>query len=853
MLNDILVLSTAIALWLGLGYPVAKSLGPCVISAPLAAPPLGLAIQAIITNILYVSGIELGTAFAVCFGLALIGIAMAIRDLFAFGLTRSTITVSFTLLVTLLFVLLPRWVGPPSFSVFQGNVGDQFGYLSRAYLALHYDFATLQHWDWNPDAFIIPVAPVWNWLTRSSIPFAFGSLSSALQLPVLATSYSYLGATQIAILFAAIFTLVNVFKLSDLLAAWAGIGLTIGFFTQYVFDINAWSHLTSVPLLVVYVGLLIGPYSSNYASAFYTMIGFFCSMLICFAGFLYIYPEILPLVMVISAPILIWQFFFSVDRRVMYRRLMLLGLAALSGVALCTFAWQITFGHLISQVHFAAGSGYYAQDWWKFFQAYLFGYDNNPDTAFNFPALLSQSPGRALYNVFSVFMSFFLGIFGLYFFQFDSGVSLLSLTVIGLLASLTWLCAFWLGGLFWNRSGPSNVMFVTGVLCGGFLSCSLAALALFFASDNEAIPIHASVRFVWKLVLCSLLGWLIAHCAGGLVRDSKSLRRVDRVLWSSVLCGLGFVALFIFLGRFWAAGKGLMMLSPLLFLSFVGSGLVAGLDRTAIKLGILIYIGTQISFGIYRSYAAMQNPFGVYYSAPYPTATFQKLTYRWDYYGLRRALKGCSHVEVDLDGFYHSMFVKMALIDAGVQWSAPRPVAQTSQEEAEGNKPDCVATTEVRAIQPGHKIIWLRWDDRILRFFNGETNRVDVIPNVPLGLETEGLAADESRMVGVAWTNGHAIVRVPNNPAKPVRRLTVTVSPERLPPEIQLRVLINGRLVLDELVSRSSDWQDWTRTVNLPDFDNETVLNIEVVSDTFVYPGDTRVLGARLRLLSLER
>jgi hypothetical protein len=402
-------------------------------------------------------------------------------------------------------------------------------------------------------------------------------------------------------------------------------------------------------------------------------------------------------------------------------------------------------------------------------------------------------------------------------------------------------------------------MFVTGVLCGGVLSCSLAALALFLASDNEAIPIHASVRFLWKVILCSLLGWLIAQCTGGLVRDSKSLWRVDRVLWCSVLCGLGFVALFIFLARFWAVGKGLMALSPLLFLSFAGSGLVAGLDRAAFKLGMLIYIGTQISFGIYRSYAAMQNPFGVHYSAPYPTATFQKLTYRWDYYGLRRALTGCSHVEVDLEGSDHAMFVKMALIDAGVQWSAPRPVAQTSREEAEGailkqiDKPDCVATTEVRAIQPWHKIIWLRWDDRIMRFFNGETNRLDVVPNVPLGLETEGLAADESRIVGVAWTNGHAIVRIPNNPAKPVRRLTVTVTPERLPPEIQLRVLINGRLVLDELVSRSSDWQDWTRTVNLPDFDNETVLNIKVVSDTFVYPGDTRVLGARLRFLSLER
>src|SRR5262249_27368783 len=547
------------------------------------------------------------------------------------------------------------------------------------------------------------------------------------------------------------------------------------------------------------------------SSPFYTMIGFFCSMLICFAGFLYIYPEILPLVIVISAPILLWQFCYSMDRRFMYRRLMLLGLAASSGIALCTFAWQMTFGSLIDGVHFVT-SEYYAQDWWKFFQAYLFGYDNNPDTAFNFPALLSQSPDRALYNVLSVF------IFGLYFLQFDSSVSLLSLTVVGLLASLTWLCAFWLGGLFWNRSDPSKVMLVTGVLCGGFLSCSLAALALFFASDNEAIPIHASVRFLWKVILCLLLAWLIAQCAGGLVRDSKS-RRVDRVLWCSVLCGLGFVALFIFLSRFWAVGKGLIALSPLLFVSFVGSGLVAGLYRAGIKLGMLIYTGTQISFGIYRSYAAMQNPFGVHYSAPYPTATFQKLTYRWDYYGLRRALTGCSHVEVDLEGFDHSIFVKMALIDAGVQWSAPLPVAQARREEAEGpivkqiNKPDCVATTEVRAIQPWHNIIWLRWDDRIMRFFNGETNRLDVVPNVPLGLETEGLAADESRMVGVAWTNGHAIVRVPNNPAKPVRRLTVTVSPERLPPEIQLRVLINGRLVLDELVSRSSDWQDWTRTV----------------------------------------
>ena len=140
-----------------------------------------------------------------------------------------------------------------------------------------------------------------------------------------------------------------------------------------------------------------------------------------------------------------------------------------------------------------------------------------------------------------------------------------------------------------------------------------------------------------------------------------------------------------------------------------------------------------------------------------------------------------------------------------------------------------------------------------MKFYQGESNRLDLVPNVPLELETEGLAAEESRIVGRAWTNGHAVIGIPNNPKAPIKRLTLTVGPERLPPDIHVAVLINGRRVLDEVVPRSPDGTDWTRTVELPDFGEEAWLSIEVDSDTYAYPNDPRTLGARLHLLSLER
>ena len=225
---------------------------------------------------------------------------------------------------------------------------------------------------------------------------------------------------------------------------------------------------------------------------------------------------------------------------------------------------------------------------------------------------------------------------------------------------------------------------------------------------------------------------------------------------------------------------------------------------------------------------------------------------------MQAALRGCSRVSVDIDDLYHEQFVEMALADIGIRWSSRNPVLGYDRRGREGiqkqiENPDCVVTTQARSIQMARTVVWLRRDDRVLRFYRGETDRLMLIPYFPQGLESEGLVADETPIVGEAWTNGHAVIRVPNNPNAPVRQLTLAIDPERLPTNIRVAVLINGRPVLDDVVSLGRRRSNWSRTVELPDFGTEGWLDIEINSDTYVLFGDPRTLGARLRLLSLER
>ena len=95
-------------------------------------------------------------------------------------------------------------------------------------------------------------------------------------------------------------------------------------------------------------------------------------------------------------------------------------------------------------------------------------------------------------------------------------------------------------------------------------------------------------------------------------------------------------------GQSYPTGKALTWLSPILIIAMIGSILSDKRNPNLIKLVALTYVGIQICFGGYRSFAAARGVYGVHYSFPYPLDLLTKSQYRWDYTGLLTAVSQCS-------------------------------------------------------------------------------------------------------------------------------------------------------------------------------------------------------------------
>jgi hypothetical protein len=812
MMSDVLVVFLSIGLWLALGYPVARKLAPLVVWPALAAPALGLAIFAVFTVVFYASGLRLQSAFKICVGLAIPGIVLAVRDGLHSQFNRSHGAIMIAFLMAMLLVLLPKWLGPPDFSVFQTNAADQLNYTSGAWMALHYDYPTIRDMDF-PTRLATGFGISIPTLMRPAAALMLGSFASAVGQPVLLTSYAYLGALQLCIFFTSLFVLRNVIELSGTYATFVGLGVTLGFFAQYMFDINGWSALAALSVIMLYVGLLIlglvtGPTgkTNQVVRGALGQAGFFWSMLVCMAGVWYIYPESWTLVAAISMPVLAYQFFISEDRRHFFRRLLLLVLAFGCALALCALAWRWTVGVVPQQWRFLADPWVQAQTmdwWWKITHRYLLGYDEDWNN-FDLIPLWYQSFFGFLYRVFSIAVSFLAGLLGVYFLQ------------------------------------PSAV----GVIPWGEIPT---------VQVSESDYVWFWVSIVWKLGLLVTMVGLIGFWFSGLLHASDELRQGrHRAFFVAMLGGIVLISGLFLAGQSYAGGRALMWLSPIWMLAFIGP-LLSDERNLVVRIVAVGYVAIQIGFGGYRSYAAAEGAFGAHYHSPYPVDRGRKMFYQWDYASLQAALRGCTRVSIDIHDLYHEHFVEMAVADMGLHWSSRKPVWALGREvmQKQIDDPDCAVTTLARSIQPSYRVIWLRRNDSVLKFYRGEASRLILVPNLPPELDSEGIAADETLVGGQAWINGHAVIRIPNNPKAPIKRLNLALDAETLP--VGIRIVINGRPVLDEIASRTDNQVDFSTTVELPNFNMDAWLNIEIDCDRCVSLDNKPTRGARLRLLSLER
>ena len=347
--------------------PDRSKIGPSVRAPALLAPPVGLALHAILVTALYALGLKLISASLIVAGLAAPGVFLTIRDCLGHRWQRSDVAVWASLVAIVFLILLPKWLAAPDFSVFQGNIGDQFYYLTTAFMATRYDFVTLDHLPVGPVALVgLDLAAPYQLIQRPSISFMLGSVSLLLHRPVLPTSYAFLSALQTCIFCASFVLLRNLFPVSLPLAIIAGASATIGFFVQYTFDINAWSHLASASLLIAFVALFS-------LAAPLTTAGLFFSLVACLTGMLYVYPELMPMPVAIIAAIAIWQL-ISGDRTIVVRRLAFLGAASALTLIFCIPAWSMTAGFLLNLGRWVIGSTYGrdTENWWMYFKIKIF-------------------------------------------------------------------------------------------------------------------------------------------------------------------------------------------------------------------------------------------------------------------------------------------------------------------------------------------------------------------------------------------------------------------------------------------------------------------------------------------------
>jgi hypothetical protein len=372
-MHDVLVVVVAMLVFGGIGLPFCLLLPSHRFSVRWAlAPPLGVGVLAAATAVFYVHGI---IAPWMTMGLLPIaGLALTAVRLVGHSVAIPRRTAAFGVLSVLLIVIIclaPAWTGGARFRVFQGNVYDHMLYVGSAIAYRVVDYADLvsrSNAD-LPDPIFLGALWFIDW--RGAVSMMLGAIATLTRGSVVDCTYPYTVALQINMLFAALFVFRNVLTLEPRTAAICAAALTIGFFEQYIFDINAMSQLAAQPLFLLLFSLSVLAVDKDRfgigIAAISRMIAVFAALI---AGILFLYPE----------PVTIYgPAIATATVAALLHRGVRLGMPAAAagmggglglGLLVCAPLWSGTGAYMVRVLTQAAGE---TPDWWKYFQRYLFG------------------------------------------------------------------------------------------------------------------------------------------------------------------------------------------------------------------------------------------------------------------------------------------------------------------------------------------------------------------------------------------------------------------------------------------------------------------------------------------------
>jgi hypothetical protein len=385
-----------------LGLPVALLLPARFRWRAAAAPALGTGLAAVVISAGYVHGLAPGTGLAAVVALAAASAAyVAWRGAAAWradpgaarGALRGAAPVAGAWAVAALLMLAPRWAGGDQFAVFQGNQWDTFAYLQSALVYAREPHQAVEQAG-KPEFRRNPMLAhaKENLQARPGVHLLYAAFSRLSAPDAYRLHYAFLVALLALTVPATLFALRSWLPRARPLVL-CGIALVfpLGFWGQYVLDINAWSQVSSTAVLVVLTALLVDAVALPEAAAPAPVRGgrarevpapaprtvreglrVAAVLAVAVAGALFLYPEALVYHLVVLLPaaavVLAWR-----ARRKEVD--LVAGLAPLAGVAgLAAGALQYGATLAFAGRQFAQSQGKILP-FWQFFQAFFGGRD----------------------------------------------------------------------------------------------------------------------------------------------------------------------------------------------------------------------------------------------------------------------------------------------------------------------------------------------------------------------------------------------------------------------------------------------------------------------------------------------
>lgn len=788
-MHDLMVVVVSLAAYAAIGFPLCLLLPEQRFGVRFAiAPPLGFGMLAIGATALYPWGIRPWVSLLAMAGA---GIALGASLWLRAGcprpaLSSNAIRLGATTVIVTLICLAPGWTGGAKFRSFQSNPYDQMVYLGGSMTFRTVDHASMMAESGHSSPDPILTKSAWYFDNRGAVSVVHAAIAGVTGQSIVDSFHPFLSVLQANMLFAALFILVNVFALGYRLALLLASALTVGFFQQYVFDINSWSQLATqplYPLIVAFAALAFerDRFSGDEISGAIRLAVMFGVLL---GAVLYLYPEAFAVYGPALAAVPLLALGQRVSRRAALFGITGLGLGACLAVLLGLLFWTGTLEYTHRQLTNAAGN---APDWWKYFSRYLFGSEQNYLEILTAPG---SSPGQIAMAWFSLPVEALTAGFGLYV----------------LLPGASW-------------------------------------------------PVALAIA--WKIALYGFLALLLKGAADGFVR----IWRTDLAGSAARMMGACIAAclvppLILWLGHAWAAGKGLSMAAPMLFLLVAGS-LLSRPDmtgRTFGRLAALAFVFGHLALGLLRP--VLVSDFAGNELPGLPTAAAEmrarKATLDWDYTSWDPPLRKCSGIVVEVANPFMHQYARRVAFDLGIPWAA----AATNWPDRSRLAlwPDrwqdfeCVATTSAQSAKPGQKLIWLDKDRSVLDYLGGQRADLEIGTRFVVGVSSAGVHGAEATAAGpLQWTSPAARFEVPNNLSSPARTLRLELWPMQIASE-RLKITVNGDTVYDDTIPASAV------TIPLEGFAAQDKLAIELsTSGTTRYPNDPRDLGVAIRGLLLGK